>query len=105
MDEYYWLTQAYACVANGDLDKATDYLFTGFDDMFLEGRFFEADQILKEINLDKLELETFLAVLTITLGPAALLQERAELVARIETRLRLTEPEERVENLMQGLRP
>ena len=84
-------------------ERAIDFIFQCFDDLFRNSYFVTADSMLKEIDVAQLNTTRLCAVLAATLPAKDKLPSRGALVARVETKFKHDEPA-RVARLMQGLR-
>ncbi|WP_428265089.1 hypothetical protein [Haliangium sp.] len=102
-DAPLWLGDVYSLVARQQPDEAIDILFDHIDELLSEGQFARCDSVLRAIDLDRLDTNLVVAVLSITLSAADELPHRARLLSRAEKRLSVLAPE-RVERLLHGLR-
>lgn len=98
-----WVLQMYDLVASKRLEEAIDLLYDNVDDMLLEGKMQECDDILQQIDIRRLDSYLMIGLLSITLSASEHLPHRKVLVEEIENYLRATEPE-RADALMKGLR-
>jgi hypothetical protein len=98
-----WLVEVYEAVAEHRVRPAIDILFEHMDDLFLEGRFQEADKILSLVDVEKLDENLMVGFLTITSAAKDHLNNRDALYRQIEDRLgqKLTPGE--LNSLLQGL--
>ncbi len=95
-----WLNEVY------DLDKtnrAGYLILENIDNLFLAGRFEEADTCLRVVDTTRLGTYTISSFLTFTKVAEDRLPSRADFVRRAEERYREIAPD-RVERLMKGLR-
>lgn len=98
-----WVEEMYLLVAHRELERAVDLLFERVDDLLLEGRMNECDAILRTIDIDQLDSNLMVSLLSITLPAASELPYRPTLVARVESSFMKTDPE-RTAGLLRGLR-
>ncbi len=97
--------EVYALVAGGKICKALDNMFHIVDRAFTDGKFGEVNAAIEAADLTKLDLDTWIGLLSITLCAKNKLPARTALVVNIETRLRVAgESEKRIEGLLGGLR-
>lgn len=101
--ELSWLSSTYSLVAKSDVHAAIDLVFEHFDELLFEGRMREADEALAAVDVERLDSNLMVAVLTITYAAKDRLNRRAELLRRVDSRLRVLAPE-RVSDLLDGLR-
>lgn len=97
------LDTIYANCRNGNSDSALDILFDWIDGLLLKGEFEECDEFLRKFNLDMLNIDLMIGLLSITLAATEKLPYRKMLVKEIEARLKKIVPE-RVERLLRGLK-
>lgn len=97
-----WLETLYALVARDKPDKAVELLFEQVDDQMIEGRFAECDDLLQIIDLDRLDLNLIIAVLSITLAPKDSLPSRPAFVQKASAEVQKRAPT-RANRLLQGL--
>ena len=90
-------------IYSDNLDAALDAVLKTFDDLFLAGKFDEANSFLMEIDVNRLSVSLMVGILTATLPAKTQLPSRPTFVATIEAALRQIEPQ-RVERLLIGLR-
>lgn len=95
-----WLESLYA---ETSVHTAIDMLFDRVDRMMLDEKFEDVDGLLRIIDVDRLDSNLMVGVLTITQCARERLAERVGALERIEKRLRATDPD-RVDELLQGLR-
>lgn len=86
-----------------ETDRALDLIFETFDDMFLAGRFDDANLLLQEFPLDDVCADVIVGVLTITLGAKDRLPYRPEFVQRARKFLSAHHSPEEVEGMLDGL--
>jgi len=98
-----WLDEVYSLVARDHVDEAIDILFRNVDELLTAGAFDRCNDLLRTIDLKRLDTHLLVGLATITLPAASELSFRSALLARIETRLKLLAPE-RVDRLLAGLR-
>lgn len=98
-----WLDDVYSKVAAGVPDDAIDILFDHIDDLLIEGRFSECEDVLMMIDPKRLDTNLLVAALSITKAAADRLPSRVRFVQRVEHRLTELAPE-RLEALLGGLR-
>lgn len=77
-------------------------IFNEIDDLCLNGEFSEVDNILKEVDVTKLNISNMVAFLAITLQARNFLKERINYFKRVKSRLEEIDPE-RIDNLLKGL--
>lgn len=90
-------------IPGADTEEQIDFLFDHVDDLYLEGKFEEADQFFRALNLLELDISLLVAVLSCSFCARDKLPYRPELVHKVEDRLRELAPD-RLEGLMRGLR-
>jgi len=101
-----WLQEIYQQVETGTeegTDRAIDILFKHIDTMFLDGEFEGCNEILPKIDLERLDTNLLVGLLSITVAAKDKLPSRPELVRRIEERLTILAPD-RVRRLVSDLR-
>ena len=86
-----------------DIDKATDFIFEEFDDLFWAGEFQECDEILASINLETLDPTLSMAFLTITLAAKSKLLQRQAFYDKVEEIFLAQRGEEKTKRLLGGL--
>lgn len=101
-DAPIWLGDVYSLVARQRPDDAVDILFDHIDDLLLAGRFAHCDELLRAVDLARLDTNLIVAVLSITLMAAEHLPYRARFFERARRRLAILAPD-RVERLLSGL--
>lgn len=100
---FAWLDHVYSLTAKNESDAAIDVLFPKMDKLFREGHFDTADDVLRAVDVARLNTSLMVAVLAITRPAKASLPQRQVLLQRIERRLRELEPD-RVERLLRRVR-
>lgn len=98
-----WLAEVYEAVAERRVRHAIDVLFERMDDLFLEGKFQEADRILSSVDVEKLDENLMVGFLTITFAAKEHLNNRDALYQHIEDKLRQTLTPGELSSLLQGL--
>src|SRR5205823_4616362 len=58
-----WLGELYACVERRHLQNAIDILFRNVNALLVEGRYAECDQVLRAIDVNRLESNLLIGVL------------------------------------------
>lgn len=96
-----WVQQFYD-VDQDAVDKGIDVLFNHIDDAFLAGEFEYVNNILEQLDLERLCISLVLAVLTITKAARPHLPYQVEFTRRARARLEVLAPD-RIEGLMRGL--
>jgi len=84
-------------------DAAIDVIFDKIDQMLTDGKFTEVDDILREIDVEKMKMVYLIGFLTITYAAHSKLVERDIFFERVSGHLEKTEPERR-EAVLVGLR-
>jgi len=102
LSTFDWLSDLYVMIKNGSTDKAIDLLIDEVDDLLSDGEFERCDDLMGLIDLDRLDVDLLVGVLSVTLGAAELLPSRPGLIEQVEERLEGLVPE-RVDALMEGL--
>lgn len=75
------------CLTKGEIDDAIDILFDTFDDLFMDGEFEKADELLPTIEVEKLDTNLLVALLVITYPAKEKLSNRPAVVERVKERL------------------
>ena len=96
------LERMYQLVEEGRTDTALDVLFDHIDDMLCNGEFQKCDDGIQQIDLERLDTNLLVGVLSITLAAREKLTRRAQVVQAIRKRLEILAPG-RVEPLTEGL--
>jgi hypothetical protein len=96
------LTNIYLLVDQHRVDDATNILFERMDELLSAGKFQLCDDLLRSIDLQRLDTNLVVAVLSITLVAADHLPYRQRFVERAVQRLEHLAPE-RVDRLLDGL--
>lgn len=100
---FAWLTEIYALVKAGNPDDALDILFRQIDELLVLDQASQCEDILRSIDLQKLDSNLLVGLLSITLPIASTSTARAKVFERIERRFRLDFPS-RADRLLAGLR-
>lgn len=100
--EVVWLERVYVLVSQAELEDAIDLLFEQVDDLLLAGRFNDCDKILQKVDIDRLETNLMIGLLSVTLAAAKELPNRALVMSAIRESLTRSDPA-RVERLLNGL--
>lgn len=98
-----WLDDVYSLVAREKIDDAIDIVLRELDTLLEEGRLDDVDSALAAIDVERLDINLMLSVLTITLSASDTLKRRARFLERVEKKLEEQAPS-RVERLLEGLR-
>lgn len=98
-----WLNEVYSLSARNESDAAIDILFPKIDALFRAGEFAVADDVLRAVDVARLNTSLMVAVLAITRAAKDKLPHREVLLQRIERRLTRAEPV-RVERLLRRVR-
>jgi hypothetical protein len=98
-----WLGDVYSLVARNRFDAAIDILFRNVDELLLTGQFNRCNDLLRAIDLGRLDTNLLVGTLSITVSAADKLPGRAHFVERVAKRLESMAPG-RVERLLVGLR-
>ncbi len=98
-----WLGDVYSLVDQDRPDEAADILFDRIDDLLVDGQFGRCDELLRAIDLKRLDTHLIVALLSITRAAARHLPYRTRLFERAQERLSILAPD-RVERLLAGLR-
>ena len=96
------LALIYKLVEGGMVESASDMLFDLFDDLHLEKRFEESNDLMTRIDLNKLDTNLVVGLLCITHPAKAFLPDRDKIVYLAEARLKILALD-RVKKLMHGL--
>lgn len=100
-----WLEDVYAFVDKGKKRKAIAVLFREMDRILSDSDYELCDSILSStLDLSRLNVSLWIAVLSITLPASSKLKMRPKLVERIRTKLKQEVPD-RAERLLKGLVP
>ena len=94
-----WLEAVYALVKKGELDEAIDVLFYEVDELSNP----DCDEMLLQMDLDRLDVALLIGLLSITLVRKAKLSNRVETFRQVEERFMRDLDPERVVRLLQGL--
>lgn len=97
------LENIYSLVEGKKDDLAIDVLFNLVDDLLWAKKFDEVNDLIQQVEIDRLSNNLLVGLLSITSTVKDKLSERAFLVDRIETRFKATDSD-RVEGLIRGLR-
>lgn len=98
-----WLVKVYRLRGEDLRARAIDCVLNRLDDLLLEGRFFDVNVVLSEVDVLRLEAPVLLAFLSATKAAKTELPSRPKLLERIQKRLTDTLPD-RSENLLRALR-
>lgn len=96
-----WIEKIYISIEAGKIDKGIDILFDEIDDLLCAGEFDTCNDTLKLFDLEKLDSNLLVGLLSITYAAKDKLPYRSEMVEKIRSRLKLLAPG-RVEKLMRG---
>ena len=92
----------YTLVKQGQTQIAVRTLFAGIDNMLVEDRFDECNQTIQTMDLRRLNISLFVALLAITLRAKDKLPYRQSLYQEIKGMLEKEAPD-RIDNLLCGL--
>ena len=98
----FW-SQIYTMVQSGKSEEVTDLIWKTIDDYLLDGKFSECNVLLMEANLEKLNTQVLIDLLTATLPAKNKLSYRPKLLYLVVRYLMDRNSTERVDNLMKGL--
>lgn len=98
-----WLEDIYSLIAQRKIDEAIDILFKNVNEMLCKNEFILCNDLLRTVDLKRLDTNLLVGFLTITLPASTELPFRATLVKRIDEKLRALAPE-RAERILNGLR-
>lgn len=98
-----WLGSIYSLVHRGEPDDAIDVLFDHLDRLLDSGDFEKCDGVLMTIDVKRLDTNLLVALASITRVAKDELAKRAQLMDRVETRLRELAPD-RTDRLLANLR-
>ena len=98
-----WIRRVAMLAVAERTDDAIDEIFSAVNSHFMGGTFSACDEALSNLDLDRLDADILIALLSATLPGAVKLKERPRLLSRVESRLRLLAPD-RIERLLAGLR-
>jgi len=102
-DALPWLEELYGLVSQKKLENAVALLFDQVDELLDAGDVAGCNKVLEAVELERLDSNLLIGVLSVTVPAAPHLPFRPTLVRQIEGILTRTDPE-RVERLMSGLR-
>lgn len=91
-----WVELIYEAVANNQIDDAMGELFNNMEDLYLENRFSECDEILQALDLSKLNDDLLVGLIMVTHQAADDLKYRSTLITRVIAAMELIMPKERV---------
>lgn len=97
-----WFEDLYGAVANGQEQRSLDLIYEKFDELLMTSDFSVVDTYLSELDPDRLDAVTMLAVCSSTSAAREKLSSRAQFAVRVETRVRELESEREV-SLLNGL--
>ncbi len=97
------MDQVYALVAAGKTSEAVDAVIDLFDDLLLAGRVSAVEQMLRAVEVSRLDVPSMLAVLAATRAARFTLKQRSRVYFAIEAYL-IEHHENRAERLLHGLR-
>jgi len=97
-----WLSHIYDLIKINKIDDAIDILFSQIDNRLLKGEFKQCDEILKSINLQKVNITFMICVLAITSPAKDKLLYRKELFENIKNIINQKDPQ-RCSRLLNGL--
>lgn len=96
------LEHVYRLVAEGSQDLASDILFAEIDQLCLDGKFLEVNDLMCQCDLNKLDTNLIVALLCSTFPARDKLPDRSKIVYLAEARLKVIALD-RVKYLMSGL--
>jgi hypothetical protein len=97
-----WVDDVYSLVAAGKIDDAMDVVFQEFDELFIAGKFDEANEMLGTIDLLRLDIQLISGVMASTCVAKDKLPGRKLFVEKARKRFTELVPD-RVEGLMRGM--
>jgi len=97
-----FLEEIYSLVAANNPNEAIDTLFTYIETLLANGRFDACNELLKQVNINKLDTNLMIGFLAITLKAKDKLPARKQLSHNIQHWLQCHEPK-RNKSLMSGL--
>lgn len=97
-----WIDELYDFVAHERTDDAVDLLFKHVDELLSAERFDQCDEILRVVDLNRLDTHLIVALLSITLSASGQLPYRTPLLEHARDRLSVLAPD-RVDRLLSGL--
>lgn len=97
------IEEIYKLVELQEYDEACDILYQDMDSMFLDGEFDQCNEMLKLINLDKLDINLLVGLLSITYAAKDKLPYRDNLYNKIQQKFDLL-CSDRKEKLLVGLK-
>ncbi len=97
-----WIEDVYSLVKREEIDPAIDLLFEKIDDLLVDGHFTACDDILRAIDVSRLDTNLLVAVLSITVAAREHLPYRVRWLERATQRLMELSPD-RIEGLLAGL--
>lgn len=87
-----WLPDLYVAVVAGRNDEAVDMVYQRFDELLSAEQFEACDDLLRAVDLGRLNVVTMMAVVSITRVADAKLERRARVVDRVRDRIVALEP-------------
>lgn len=102
-NELKWMTEMYRCVDRDDVDAALEILYDELVGLQTDGRFAECDDMLAILDIEGLDSNLMVGVLSVTYQARDRLRNRARVLQKIERRLGQLAPN-RVEALIGKLR-
>jgi BioD-like phosphotransacetylase family protein len=99
---YNWLERIYTLVASGHSDDALDVLYKEVDSILEIHNFLGCEQMMSDVDLERLDETLLVGLLSVTLPAAAHLSSRANLYTRIQSLVSQRMPRE-AEVLLAGL--
>ena len=98
------LPRAYGLIADGKTDEALDLLFDLIDALLSAGQVGECNRILERIDVNALDVDTMIGLLSITLSAKERLVTRRDFLERVEAKLQLAHSAHELSELLNGLR-
>lgn len=98
-----WLEEVYSHVARAEAESAVDVMFTKVNEYLVSGAFLTCNELLRALDLKRVDTNAIVAALSITLAAADRLPYRKRFLERATLRLGELAPG-RVGRLLNGLR-
>ena len=98
------LNKIYSLVAEEKPDQALDILFQYIDGLFTENKFDQVNDFLTQVDIELLDTNLMVGVLSITLPGAPTVPARDHLYRKIKNYLYKHEPANRAKRLIEGLK-
>lgn len=97
------IDKIYYLVASSKTDEALDFLYDIVDSLLTTQSFYLCDQMLVNIDLSKMSVDTLIGALSITLSAKQLLPSRPQFFQRVEKHLTDSLSPQQAAELLDGL--